>query len=91
MAALAKEETMTTKKLEDPTAKYPKPPFRKQSQPWPGLARKMDPRPDHGEKTANALFSEWPKADEADWVSGVGKGGVYRPTKSTSLEGRASE
>ncbi len=27
------------------------PPFNKQSQPWPGLASKMDPRPDHGEKS----------------------------------------
>ena len=35
--------------LEDPTSKYPKPPFKKQSQPWPGLASKMDPKPDHGE------------------------------------------
>jgi hypothetical protein len=37
--------------LEDPRSKYPKPPFRRQSQPWPGLASKMDPRPDHGEKS----------------------------------------
>ncbi len=37
--------------LEDPTTKYPKPPFKGQSQPWPGLASKMDPKPDHGEKT----------------------------------------
>lgn len=35
--------------LVDPTSKYPKPPFKTQSQPWPGLAGKMDPRPDHGE------------------------------------------
>jgi NAD(P)-dependent dehydrogenase (short-subunit alcohol dehydrogenase family) len=35
--------------LEDPTTKYPKPPFKGQSQPWPGLAGKMEPRPDHGE------------------------------------------
>ena len=35
--------------LEDPTTKHPKPPFPKQSQPWPGLAGKMQPRPDHGE------------------------------------------
>ncbi|WGQ10696.1 SDR family oxidoreductase [Pedobacter gandavensis] len=35
--------------LEDPTTKYPKPPFKEQKQPWPGLASKMDPRPDHGE------------------------------------------
>jgi len=35
--------------LQDPTDKYPRPPYPKQSQPWPGLASKMDPRPDHGE------------------------------------------
>lgn len=35
--------------LQDPTSKFPKPPFKEQSQPWPGLASKMDPRPDHGE------------------------------------------
>ena len=38
-------------KLDDPTSKYPKPPFKGQLQPWPGLASKMDPRPDHGEKS----------------------------------------
>lgn len=36
-------------KLQDPTTKYPKPPFKGQSQPWPGLVSQMDPRPDHGE------------------------------------------
>ncbi|HEY2350291.1 MAG TPA: SDR family oxidoreductase [Puia sp.] len=35
--------------LQDPITKYPKPPFPEQSQPWPGLAGKMNPRPDHGE------------------------------------------
>jgi NAD(P)-dependent dehydrogenase (short-subunit alcohol dehydrogenase family) len=35
--------------LQNPTTKYPQPPFDGQSQPWPGLAGKMDPRPDHGE------------------------------------------
>jgi NAD(P)-dependent dehydrogenase (short-subunit alcohol dehydrogenase family) len=34
-----------------PMSKYPKPPFEKQSQPWPGLASKMHPRPDHGEES----------------------------------------
>lgn len=29
--------------------RYPAPPFPKQEQPWPGLASKMTPRPDHGE------------------------------------------
>ena len=33
----------------DPTTKHPKPPFPSQTQPWPGLAGRMDPRPDHGE------------------------------------------
>ena len=37
--------------LQDPTTKYPKPPFPKQSQPWPGLAGKMEPKPDHGEES----------------------------------------
>ena len=37
--------------LEDPTTKYPRPPFKEQSQPWPGLAGRMEPRPDHGEST----------------------------------------
>src|ERR1700716_791742 len=36
---------------ENPVDRYPKPPFKRQSQPWPGLAGKMDPRPDHGEKS----------------------------------------
>ncbi|QQD16440.1 SDR family oxidoreductase [Sphingobacterium sp. UDSM-2020] len=35
--------------VEDPRMKYPKPPFKEQKQPWPGLVSKMDPRPDHGE------------------------------------------
>jgi NAD(P)-dependent dehydrogenase (short-subunit alcohol dehydrogenase family) len=34
---------------QDPRTKHPKPPFPAQSQPWPGLAGRMDPRPDHGE------------------------------------------
>jgi NAD(P)-dependent dehydrogenase (short-subunit alcohol dehydrogenase family) len=41
--------TMANVPLTDPTSKYPKPPFEKQTQPWPGLASKMNPRPDHGE------------------------------------------
>src|ERR1700749_2219089 len=35
--------------LQSPNDKYPKAPYKRQSQPWPGLACKMDPRPDHGE------------------------------------------
>jgi len=37
--------------LQNPRSKYPEPPFRKQTQPWPGLAGRMDPKPDHGETT----------------------------------------
>jgi len=37
--------------LKDPTEQHPKPPFKKQKQEWPGLARDMDPPPDHGEKS----------------------------------------
>lgn len=33
----------------NPVDKFPAPPFAQQSQPWPALASKMDPRPDHGE------------------------------------------
>ena len=39
----------TAAPMSDPTGKYPKPPFQRQSQPWPGLASKMEPKPDHGE------------------------------------------
>ncbi len=41
--------TATPKPLQDPTTKHPRPPYPRQSQPWPGLAGRMDPRPDHGE------------------------------------------
>ena len=42
-------ESRKAEPLQDPTKKYPRPPFKGQSQPWPGLASKMQPRPDHGE------------------------------------------
>jgi len=37
--------------LRDPRELYPAPPFARQSQPWPGLASRMNPPPDHGEQT----------------------------------------
>jgi NAD(P)-dependent dehydrogenase (short-subunit alcohol dehydrogenase family) len=37
--------------LQDPRTQHPKPPFPVQRQPWPGLVSKMQPRPDHGEKS----------------------------------------
>src|SRR6202049_2951134 len=42
---------MRKAELQDPAAKYPRPPYKRQSQPWPGLASKMEPRPDHGEQS----------------------------------------
>jgi NAD(P)-dependent dehydrogenase (short-subunit alcohol dehydrogenase family) len=35
--------------LVNPLTEFPKPPYPQQSQPWPGLASKMEPKPDHGE------------------------------------------
>ncbi len=37
--------------VKDPRTLYPAPPFPDQKQPAPGLARRMDPAPDHGEET----------------------------------------
>lgn len=50
-AAAQGAKPMEREQLQDPTKQYPAPPYNKQSQPWPGLASKMDPPPDHGEKT----------------------------------------
>src|SRR5271155_1722429 len=47
--AAASAQESTAAPFEDPTAKYPKPPYPEQHQPWPGLASRMQPRPDHGE------------------------------------------
>src|SRR6185437_15372498 len=50
-----RESAMAThekkQELRNPRDKYPKPPYKKQSQSWPGLAGKMDPPPDHGEQS----------------------------------------
>lgn len=35
--------------MQNPVTEYPRPPFPPQQQPWPGLAGRMTPRPDHGE------------------------------------------
>jgi NAD(P)-dependent dehydrogenase (short-subunit alcohol dehydrogenase family) len=41
----------TVQPVEDPTTKYPTPPYTFVQQPWPGLASKMQPPPDHGEES----------------------------------------
>lgn len=47
--AAAQAPQPAAQRLQDPRNKHPKPPFPSQEQPWPGLAGKMQPRPDHGE------------------------------------------
>ena len=47
--ALAQEKPVVTGSTTPAAARYPRPPFPPQRQPWPGLASKMTPRPDHGE------------------------------------------
>ena len=37
--------------MQDPTTQYPQPEFDRQPQSAPGLARDMDPKPDHGEQS----------------------------------------
>ncbi len=63
-----------TPPLVNPVSKYPHPPFKKQQQPWPGLASKMEPRPDHGEQSyrgANRLAGR--KALITGGDSGMGR------------------
>lgn len=60
--------------LQDPVKKFPAPPFKPQMQPWPGLAGKMDPKPDHGEtsyKGSNRLLNR--KALITGGDSGMGR------------------
>ncbi len=47
--AQAQSPATTAQPVADPTTKYPKPPYTSPFQPWPGLASKMTPPPDHGE------------------------------------------
>ncbi|HLP83322.1 MAG TPA: SDR family oxidoreductase, partial [Phycisphaerales bacterium] len=50
-AAQPQQPAQPPQGLKDPRTTYPKPPFPKQTQERPGLASKMNPVPDHGEKT----------------------------------------
>ena len=49
LPAAAQAQDSTAQPVADPTTKYPKPPYTSPFQPWPGLASKMTPPPDHGE------------------------------------------
>ena len=68
------QQKHSSHKLIDPTTKYPRPPFKRQFQPFPGLAGKMDPVPDHGEESyvgANRLSGR--KALITGGDSGIGR------------------
>lgn len=65
---------MDTKKKGNPESHYPTPPFNKQEQEVPGVGTKMDPVPDHGEKTyegSNLLTGKVAIITGGD--SGIGK------------------
>lgn len=49
VAQSAADNESTPAALPNPVNEYPRPPFPEQKQPWPGLASRMTPRPDHGE------------------------------------------
>ena len=55
LPAMAQQDTAPGQppagRAREAATRYPKPPFPNQSQPWPGLAAKMTPRPEHGETT----------------------------------------
>lgn len=74
-SAQATAPAAVAKPLQDPTTKYPRPPYPRQSQPWPGLAGQMDPKPDHGEtsyKGSGRLLGR--KALITGGDSGMGRG-----------------
>lgn len=73
-AQLQNGTASTGQPLADPTTKYPKPPYTSPFQPWPGLASKMTPPPDHGEtsyKGSNRLLNR--KALITGGDSGMGR------------------
>ena len=49
--ALAQRGTSGSTSRQNPVTEYPRPPFPRQEQDWPGLASRMTPRPDHGESS----------------------------------------
>src|SRR3954467_10405908 len=42
-------------KMQNPVTQFTHPPFNKQTQPEPGLAKDMTPKPDHGEDSYKGL------------------------------------
>jgi hypothetical protein len=63
--------------LSDPVRKYPAPPFKRQLQPWPGLAGKMEPPPHHGERSYRG--SGRLMGTKGIPVNGVASGPIWTP------------
>jgi hypothetical protein len=63
--------------LSDPVRKYPAPPFKRQLQPWPGLAGKMEPPPHHGERSYRG--SGRLMGTKGIRVNGVAPGPIWTP------------
>jgi hypothetical protein len=60
-----------------PAHRYPRPPFKDQKQAWPGLACKMEPKPDHGEDSyIGSGRLEGRKALVTGGDSGIGRAAV---------------
>ena len=60
--------------MQDPTKQYPAPPFPRQPQNAPGIARKMEPQPDHGEESYRGFGRlEGRKALITGGDSGIGR------------------
>src|SRR5689334_16429340 len=60
--------------MQNPLTQYPKPKFPMQVQKEPGLAKKMVPKPDHGEETYNGTGRlEGRKALITGGDSGIGR------------------
>src|ERR1700691_2533973 len=81
-STFAQQETPNSSQAEksafmpDFPTEYPRPPFAKQQQAWPGLASKMTPKPDHGETSyrgSGRLAGR--KALITGGDSGMGRGG----------------
>ena len=75
--AHAKAVKPTRQGKRNPLDQYAKPPFAVQSQPWPGLASKMSPRPDHGETSyVGSERLQGRKALVTGGDSGIGRAAV---------------
>jgi NAD(P)-dependent dehydrogenase (short-subunit alcohol dehydrogenase family) len=77
VASRPRPATGASAELRNPTDAYPKPPFPRQQQEWPGLASKMQPRPDHGEESyVGSGRLEGRKALVTGGDSGIGRAAV---------------